>query len=567
MVDYKLEIASKIAKITNIDTEEIKKYIEIPPNTDMGDYTFPCFRLAKELKKAPPMIAQEIKEKLDTEDATYIEKIEVVGGYLNIFIDKNAYISNIMDEALKQGENYGKSNIGEGKTVVIDYSSPNIAKPFHIGHLRSTVIGSALYKLYRFLGYKVVGVNHLGDWGMGVCRTIAGYLMWKDEYDFSEKPIEAILKIYVRYNKIEKEDPTFKEHAVAALKKLEEGDEEVTKIWKWIIDVSLADYNKIYKLMGCEFDSYNGEAFYNDKMDRVIDELNAKNLLVESEGAKVVMMDEDIPPCIILTSAGTTIYATRDLAALLYRIDNYNFDKCLYLVASEQSLHFKQVFTTLGKMGYENYASKCEHIPFGLVLDSEGQKFGSRKGNAVTLEEVFNEAIEKSLRIIEEKNPELENKEDVATKVGVGAIIFNDLANNRIKDEIFDWDQILNFSGETGPYMQYTYVRTRSILRNAGYVPETADFTKLNDKEGFEVVKTIGQFGDIVKSAVDKNEPSMLSRYLLELAKNFSRYYNEHHIICDDKEVQDARLLLTKITGDVIKEGLGLLGIMCPEKM
>ena len=577
MVNYKMEIAIKIAKITNLNTEEILKYIEIPPNTEMGDYTFPCFRLAKELKKAPPMIAQEIKEKFiiehsseecaNKESYNFIDKIEVVGGYLNIFINKDAYISNIMNEAVNQGENYGKSDIGDGKTVVIDYSSPNIAKAFHIGHLRSTVIGSALYKLYKFLGYKVVGINHLGVWGMGICRTIAGYLMWKDEYDFSESPIKSILQIYVRYNKIEKEDPDFKSHAVEALKKLEEGNEEITRIWKWIIEVSLADYNKIYKLMGCEFDSYNGEAFYNDKMDRVIDELEAKKLLVESEGAKVVMMDEDIPPCIILTSAGTTIYATRDLAALLYRIDTYNFDKCLYLVASEQALHFKQVFTTLAKMGYENYASKCEHIQFGLVLDSEGQKFGSRKGNAVTLEEVFDEAIDKSLRIIEEKNPDLENKEEVATKVGVGAIIFNDLANNRIKDEIFDWDQILNFNGETGPYMQYTYVRTRSILKNAGYIPETADFTNLNDKEGFEVVKTIGQFGDIIKTAVDKNEPSILSRYLLELAKNFSRYYNEHHIICDQKEVQDARLLLTKVTGDVIKVGLGLLGISCPEKM
>lgn len=569
MVNYKEEIANEIARITDLNTEEIAQYIEIPPNAEMGDYTFPCFKLAKELKKAPPIIAQEIKEKFkfSANELNFIDKMEVVGGYLNIFIHKDAYISNVMEEAVKQGENYGKSDLGAGKTIVIDYSAPNIAKPFHIGHLRSTVIGSALYKLYKFLGYHVVGVNHLGDWGMGVCRTIAGYLMWKDEYDFSENPINSILQIYVRYNKIEKENPDFKCHAVEALKKLEEGDEEITKIWKWIIEVSLADYNKIYKLMGCEFDSYNGEAFYNDKMDRVINELKAKNLLVESEGAQVVMMDEDIPPCIILTSAGTTIYATRDLAALLYRIDTYDFDKCLYLVASEQSLHFKQVFETLAKMGYEKYATRCEHIPFGLVLDSEGQKFGSRKGNAITLEEVFKEAIEKSFKIIEEKNPDLEDKQDVATKVGVGAIIFNDLANNRIKDEVFDWDQILNFSGETGPYMQYTYVRTRSIIRNAGYIPEKADYTKLNDKEGFEVVKAIGQFGDVVKYAVDKNEPSILSRYLLELAKTFSRYYNEHHIICDDKNVQDARLLLTKVAGDVIKEGLGLLGIQCPEKM
>jgi len=565
MTDYKELIASKIAKITAINEDEIINFIEIPQNTEMGDYAFPCFRLAKELKKSPIQIAEDIKAQFDIDE--YIDKVEVVNGYLNIFIKKDAYISDVMNTAINDGENYGRSSIGNGKTIVIDYSSPNIAKPFHIGHLRSTVIGNSLYKIYDFLGYKVIGINHLGDWGMGVCRTIAGYLMWKDEYDFSTKPIDSILAIYVRYNKIEKEDPDFKQHAVDALKKLEQGDEEITKIWNWIIKVSLENYQKIYDLMDCKFDSYNGEAFYNDKMDRVIKELEDKNLLVESEGAKVVMMDEDIPPCMILTSQGTTIYATRDLAALLYRIDNYNFDKCLYLVASEQSLHFKQVFETLSKMGYGEYASRCEHIPFGLVLDEDGQKMGSRKGNATTLEEIFGESIEKSLKIIEEKNPDLEDKQSVAEKVGVGAIIFNDLANSRIKDEIFDWNQILNFNGETGPYLQYTYVRTRSILRNVGQLPTSADFSLLNDKEGYEVVRLIGNFGDIIKSAADKNEPSIISRYLLDLAKAFSRFYNEHHIICDEKDVQDARVLLTKVTGDVIKEGLALLGIRCPEKM
>ena len=565
MINFKEIIASKIADITNVDKNELVNYIEVPQNTEMGDYAFPCFKLAKELKKAPPAIAEDIKAGFKVDDL--IERVEVVGGYFNIFVNKEAYIKDVLNEVSAKGSDYGKSDLGNGKTIVIDYSSPNIAKPFHIGHLRSTVIGNSLYKIYDFLGYKVIGINHLGDWGMGVCRTIAGYLMWKDEYDFSQRPIDAILAIYVRYNKIEKEDPDFKQHAVDALKKLEAGDEEITKIWKWIIDVSLENYQKIYDLMDCKFDSYNGEAFYNDKMDRVIDELKEKNLLVESEGAMVVMMDEDIPPCMILTSQGTTIYATRDLAALLYRIDNYNFDKCLYLVASEQSLHFKQVFETLSKMGYKEYADRCEHIPFGLVLDEDGQKMGSRKGNATTLEEIFGESIDKSLKIIEEKNPDLEDKQSVAEKVGVGAIIFNDLANSRIKDEIFDWNQILNFNGETGPYLQYTYVRTRSILRNIGSMPESADYALLNDKEGYEVVRLIGSFGDTVKVASDKNEPSIISRYLLDLAKAFSRFYNEHQIICDDKAMQDARVLLTKYTGDIIKEGLALLGIRCPEKM
>ena len=570
MIDYKEAIGSIISKLANLPENEVSGFIEVPANNENGDFAFPCFRLAKELKKAPQIIAQDIKERFfDISEANYdfIEKIEVVGGYLNIFIKKEQYIKDVLTEALKSGEDFGKKKLGEGKTVVIDYSSPNIAKALHIGHLRSTVIGNSIYRLNDFLGYKVVGVNHLGDWGMGICRTIAGYLLWKDEYDFSEKPINSILDIYVRYNRIEKDDPDFKTHAVEALKRLEAGDEEIVKIWKWIVDLTIENNKKVYDLLGCKFDSYNGEAFYNDKMDRVIDELNAKGLLVESEGAKVVMMDEDIPPCMILTSQGTTIYATRDLAALLYRIDTYNFDKCLYVVAAEQSLHFKQVFETLSKMGYEEYAKRCEHIPFGLVLDSDGQKMGSRKGNATTLEELFKEAIDKSLKIIEEKNPDLENKEEVAKMVGVGAIVFNDLANSRIKDELFDWNSILNFNGETGPYLQYTYVRTRSILRNIDRLPESADLSLLNDKEGYEVTRLIGSFGDIVVSACEKNEPSILSRYLLDLSKAYSRFYNEHQVICEDKNVQDARVLLTLITGNVLKKGLMLLGISCPEKM
>lgn len=565
MLDYKQELSKKISSITNVEVAELETYIEIPPNSEMGDFSLPCFKLAKELKKAPPIIANEIKDSMTEEE--WIEKVDAVGGYLNIFINKDLLTKSVLSEIISKKEEYGKSTIGNGKNIVIDYSAPNIAKPFHIGHLRSTVIGGALYKMYKFLGYNVIGVNHLGDWGMGVCRIIAGYKMWKDEYDFTENPINSILAIYVRYNKIEKEDPDFKKYAVEELKKLESKDKETVDIWRWIIKISLEDYKKIYDLIGCEFDSYNGEAFYIDKTDRVIKELEDKNLLVESEGAKVVMMDEDIPPCIILTSAGTTIYATRDLAALLYRIENYDFDKCLYLVASEQSLHFKQVFETLGKMGYEKYAKRCEHIPFGLILGKDGQKFGSRKGNAITLAEVFNEAIEKSLKIINEKNPELENKEEVATMVGVGAIIFNDLANNRIKDEVFDWDKVLNFNGETGPYMQYTYVRTQSILRNAGYTPSEIDYSKLTEKEAVEVIKNLANFTDIVKSGVEKNEPSILSRYLIDLAQSFSRFYNEHHILCDDKDVQDARLALTMAVGIVIKEGLSLLGIKCPEKM
>lgn len=565
-MDYKENLALKIASAVNLDATNIKEYIEIPPNSEMGDYAFPCFRLAKDLKKAPPVIANEIKEKIELDN--FIEKVDVVGGYLNFFINKEELVKSTLADIIKSDLNYGKSSVGEGKTVVIDYSAPNIAKPFHIGHLRSTVIGGALYKIYKFLGYNVVGINHLGDWGMGVSKSIAGYEMWKDEYDFSENPINSISKIYARFNKEEKEDTSLTDKARNVLQRLEAGDEATTKLWKWIIDISIESYNKIYNLIGCQFDSYNGEAFYNDKMDRVVKILEDKNLLVDSEGARVVMMPDDMPPCIIITSAGTTIYATRDLAAVLYRIENYNFDKAIYVVGAEQTLHFKQIFKTLELMGYEKYAKSCVHIPFGLILDETGEKMGSRKGNAVTLEEIFNEAIEKSLSIIEEKNSDLENKEDVARMVGVGAIIFNDLANNRIKDEIFDWKQILNFAGETGPYMQYTYVRTQSILRNAGVTNfENVDYSKLLDKEAIDVIKNLKAFPDIIIASAEKNEPSLISRYLIDLAQSFSRFYNEHHIMCEDKELQKARLMLTKSVGITIKNGLGILGIETPEKM
>jgi len=562
----KQKFAEMIAKITQMDEKELVKYIEIPPNKDLGDYSFPCFRLAKVMKKSPQMIAEELKEKIPLDNT--IDKIMPIGGYLNFFVNKEHFIANTLSEIASKAEEYGKSTIGNGKTIVIDYSSPNIAKPFHIGHLRSTVIGGALYKIYQFLGYRVVGINHLGDWGMGVCKTIAAYEMWKDEYDFSENAIHSILQLYVRFNQLEKEDPSITDKARNALQKLESGEEETVKLWKWIISISIESYNKIYDLIGCQFDSYHGEAFYNDKMDRVVQILEDKNLLVESEGAKVVMMPDNMPPCIIITSAGTTIYATRDLAALLYRIENYDFDKALYVVGGEQSLHFKQVFKTLELMGYEKYAKRCEHVPFGLILDETGEKIGSRKGNSITLEEIFHEAIEKSLQIINEKNNELENKEEVAKMVGVGAIIFNDLANNRIKDEIFDWKQILNFNGETGPYMQYAYVRTQSILRNANCeIDRHVDCSKLLDEEAIDVVKRLNDFPEIIISSAEKNEPSFISRYLIDLAKSFSRFYNEHHILVDDKETQNARLMLTKAVGITIKNGLNILGIETPEKM
>lgn len=569
MVDFKEKIAQKISEVTNIEKEELKTYIEIPPNSDLGDYAFPCFKLAKSLRKAPPVIASEIKEAIKLDDGS-IEKIEIVGGYLNIYINKASLAETVLKEVAQKQEKYGSSNIGMGKNVVIDYSAPNIAKPFHIGHLRSTVIGGALYKIYNFLGYNSVGINYLGDWGLQFGKVMAGYDMWKDEYDFSQSEIQAILKIYVRFCQEEKEKPELTEIAREYFKRLEDGEEKEVETWKWIRRISLENYQKTYNLLNSKFDSYNGESYYNDKMDAVVDELREKGLLKASEGAQVVDLSEyDMPPCIIITSAGTTIYATRDLASLKDRINKYDFDKAIYVVGNEQRLHFKQVFKVLELMGYPEYAKKCEHVPFGLVVDKDGEKIGSRKGNSVFLEDILKEAIQKVEKIIDEKNPGLEDKEEVARKVGVGAIIFNDLSNSRIKDEIFDWDMLLNFQGETGPYIQYIYVRTRSLLEKAGYVPdlENINFSKLQEKEAVETLKLLYRFNEFVTLAADKNEPSIISRYLIDVAQNFSTFYNEHKIITEDKTVQDARLALTYAVGTVLKSGVTLLGMEMPNKM
>ena len=569
MINFKEKIAKAIAKVTNLDEKELATYIEIPPNSDLGDYAFPCFKLAKALRKAPPVIATEIKNNIEV-DEKIVEKIEIVGGYLNIYINKETLAQNVLNEIAEKKEKYGSSNIGQGKNVVIDYSAPNIAKPFHIGHLRSTVIGGALYKIYNFLGYNSVGINYLGDWGLQFGKVMAGYDMWKDEYDFSKSEIQAILKIYVRFCQEEKEKPELTEKAREYFKRLEDGEEKEVETWKWIRKISLENYQKTYNLLNSKFDSYNGESYYNDKMEPVVEELRNKGLLKESEGAQVVDLSEyDMPPCIIITSAGTTIYATRDLASLKDRINKYNFDKAIYVVGNEQRLHFKQVFKVLELMGYPEYAARCEHVPFGLVVDKTGEKIGSRKGNSVFLEDILKEAIQKVEKIIDEKNPKLENKEDVARKVGVGAIIFNDLSNSRIKDEIFDWDMLLNFQGETGPYIQYIYVRTRSLLEKAGYVPnlENINCGKLQEKEAIETLKLLYNFNETVQVAAEKNEPSIIARYLINVAQSFSTFYNEHKIITEDKALQDARLALTYAVGTVLETGVKLLGMEMPEKM
>ena len=569
MVNFKQKIANEIAKASNLDCKELETYIENPKDIKNGDYAFPCFRLAKELKKAPQQIANEIKEKIEI-DKTWLEKVEVLGGYLNFYLNKELLTKEVLEEVAKK-EEYGKSQIGEGKNIVIDYSSPNIAKPFHIGHLRSTVIGGALYNIYKFLGYHITGVNHLGDYGTQFGKLIEGYKLWGDEYDIEKDPINELTKIYIRINQACKEDEKVLNQCRDNFKKLEEEDKYCTEIWEKFKTLSLREFQKVYDLLGSKFDSWNGEAFYSDKMEEVMEILEKTGKVVESQGAKIIDLEEQgiNTPCIIEKSNGSTTYATRDLAAILYRARTYDYDKSIYLTSYEQVLHFKQVFEVAKLLGLdEKYIKGLTHISFGMVLLPTG-KMSTREGNIIKLEELLQEAMERAAKIIEEKNPELENKQEVAKKVGIGAIIFNDLANSRIKDEIFDWNQILNFQGETGPYIQYTYVRTKSVLEKVGYLPKVEEIKeeKLLDAYSQNIIKLIYSFEDILIQVTQKDEPSILARYLIDVAKSYSSFYNENKIITEDKEVQDARIYLTYSVGKVLKIGAKLLGIEMPDKM
>ena len=570
MIDFKEKIAKILADATNLNEKELESYIEMPKDSQNGDYAFPCFRLAKELRKAPPVIANEIKEKIETTPEE-IEKMEVVGGYLNFYINKDIITKEVLNQIENNRDNYGKSKIGKGKNIVIDYSSPNIAKPFHIGHLRSTVIGGALYKIYKHLGYNVTGINHLGDYGTQFGKLIEGYKLWGSEYNLDENPIDELTKIYIRINNACKEDEKILENCRNNFKKLEDGDPYCVELWKKFREVSLKEFQKVYDLLGSKFDSWNGEAFYSDKMQEVVDILEKSGKLVESQGAKIIdLEDKGInTPCIIEKSNGSSTYATRDLAAILYRARTYDFDKALYVTSYEQVLHFKQIFEVAKLLGLdEKYTKGLEHVSFGMVLLPTG-KMSTREGTSIKLSDLLNESISRAKAIIEEKNPDLENKEDVARKVGVGAIIFNDLSKSRIKDEIFDWDTILNFQGETGPYVQYTYVRTKSVIEKAGGVPDIKEVNveKLLDDASSKIVKLIYQFEDTLIQVTDKNEPYILSRYLIDVAKAYSNFYNENKIIVDDKELQNARVYLTYAVGSILKTGCKLLGIEMPDKM
>lgn len=568
MVDFKKEIAKEIAKATNLNENEIYGYIEVPKNTDNGDYAFPCFNLAKTLKKAPQAIAEEILDKLNFE-SDIIVNIEVAGGYLNFYINKNIFIAETLQKISKTEP--GKSNIGEGKTVLIDYSAPNIAKPFHIGHLKTTVIGGALYKIYKQLGYNVVGINYLGDYGTQFGKLIEGYKRWGSEYDLTNDPIDKLAEIYKRINDLAEENEEVLEACRENFKLLENGDEYCVKLWNEFKDLSLQEFQKIYDLLGSKFDSWNGEAFYADKTDEVIEILEKTGKLVESNGAKIVdLSDKGIDtPCIVCKSNGSTIYATRDLAAILYRARTYDYDKSLYVTSYEQNLHFKQIFEVAKLLGLdEKYTNGLEHVPYGMVRLPSG-KMSTRKGNFVKIKDLLNDTIEEAKKIIEEKNPSLEDKDEVAKRVGVGAVIFNNLATNRNKDEIFDINEMLNFQGETGPYIQYTYVRTQSVLRKLDKLPEftNVSINLLNDIYALNLIKLLANFEDILIQVTEKEEPSILAKYLIDLAKAFSVFYNEDQIIGGPEELQNSRVYLTICVGNALKVGAKLLGMEMPEKM
>lgn len=569
-MDFKIMIAGEIASALDIafgnaplSADEIAGLLELPPDSAMGDYAFPCFKLARSLRKAPPMIAGELVKVIN---ADFLSRVEAVGGYLNFFIDKALYASSVIGAVLEQGEKYGSSDMGAGKTICIDYSSINIAKRFHIGHLSTTALGNALYKIYSFLGYKCVGINHLGDWGTQFGKMIAAYKHWGSREMVEQGGVQALSDLYVKFHAEAEKDPSLEDEGRAWFKKIETGDEEAISIWQWFKDLTLKDANRVYDMLGVKFDSYAGEAFYMDKMGPVIEELREKNLLKESDGAYVVDLEEyGMPPCLIIKSDGATLYTTRDLAAAFYRKKTYDFTKCLYVVAYQQSLHFRQLFKVIEMMGHE-WAKDMEHVEFGMV-SYEGQALSTRHGHVIYLEDLLNRSIEKARAIIDEKSPNLEDKDGVARKVGIGAVVFFALSAGRIKDIDFWWDRALNFEGETGPYVQYTYARCCSVLGKAPANLPDADYSTLDDAEAQDIVRLLEQFPKLVKEAAQRNEPSIITRYTVDLAQAYNKFYYEHRILDCEPATSAARIAITKAVRDVIGTGLTLIGVEPTEKM
>ena len=546
------------------EAEEIRGLLAVPPDPAMGDYAFPVFRLAKALRMAPPKIALALADAWHSDD---VARAEALNGYLNFFLNRVNFARDTLNTVLSAGEKYGASDMGVGKTVCLDYSSINIAKRFHIGHLSTTMIGHSLKRIYQFLGYTTVGINHLGDWGTQFGKLICAYKKWGSKDDVEKNGVNELVRLYVKFHEEAEKDPSLEDEGRAWSEKIEQGDEDARGLWNWFKELTLKDTARVYDLLGVSFDSYAGESFYIDKMGRVIDELKEKGLLTISEGASVVDLSEDnMPPCLILRSDGASLYHTRDLAAAIYRQDTYHFDKCLYVVAYQQDLHFRQLFRVLEKMGYP-WAKNCVHVAFGMI-SFEGQALATRKGHVVYLEDLLNQAQQKALDIINEKSPNLEDKETVARQVGIGAVVYADLSNNRIKDIDFRWDRALNFDGETGPYVQYTHARCCSVLRKAADITlPDPDYAALADDESQALLRLLGRFPDVIKEAADKYEPSMITRAVTDIAQAYNKFYYEHRILDDAPATAAARVALTRAVKNVIKTGLWLIGIESPERM
>lgn len=562
-MNHKELIASELAKvIEGLDQETILNLLEQPKSSDLGDIAFPAFSLAKIERKAPQAIAADIAEKID---ASHFEKVVATGPYVNFFLDKSQISDQVIKAVIQAGAAYGQQEEGQGANVTIDLSSPNIAKPFSVGHLRSTVIGDAISNIYKKMGYNTIKINHLGDWGKQFGLLMVAYKKWGSKEAVEANPIDELLKLYVRINAEIENDPELDEEGRLWFKKLEDGDPEATELWQWFRDESLVEFNRIYKLLGVEFDSLNGEAFYNDKMDEAVQILEEKGLLKESKGASIVELDDvNLPPAMIKKSDGATLYITRDIATAIYRARTYNFVKNIYAVGQEQSNHFRQLKAVLKKMGFE-WSDDMIHVDFGLVTKNR-QKLSTRKGNIILLEPTLQEAISRAKAQIEEKNPELENKEEVAHAVGVGAVKFYDLKTDRRNGYDFDLEAMVSFEGETGPYVQYAYARIQSILRKANFTPSADATYSLNDPESWEIIKLLQDFSRVVKRAAENYDPSLIAKYAINLAQAFNKYY-AHTRILDESPERDSRLALSYSTAVVLKEALRLLGVDAPEKM
>ena len=571
MKDYRQLIAEIIAPyVEGLEVSEIRDMVEVPADSKMGDYAFPCFKLAKLLRKAPPLIAKSIAEQIASDEI--FEKVESVNAYVNMFISRDAFIDDVVKEVIAKGDAFGSSDIGAGRKVIVEYSSPNIAKPFHIGHIRSTVIGNSIYKIYDFLGYDAFRINHLGDYGTQFGKMICAYRHWGNKEDVINEPIKTLLSYYTKFHVEVETHPELDDEAREIFAKLEKGEPEEVALWQWFRDESLKEFTRVYKMLGIEFDSYNGESFYSDKMPRFVEELKAKGLLEESQGAQIVNLEDyGMSPALITKSDGSTLYITRDIAAAVYRKETYDFYKNLYIVASQQNLHFQQWIKILELMGYE-WAKDCVHIPFGLVSLEEGT-MSTRHGRVVFLEDVLNRAVDETRKIIREKGVATDNIDETAKQVGIGAVIFQELSNNRIKDYVFSWDKVLDFNGETGPYVQYTYARAASLMRraDAGALAKAQagdiDVTYIRSDAAYELVKLLEAFPAVVVEAADKYEPSVVTRHIVDIAQSFNRFYHDEHIIVENIEEQAAKLALAQAAKNTIKNGLGLLGIQCPERM